>query len=179
MLFLRQRDLFPGTTRIHDQQQHLNHLAESFNAKEGGDNTNRAPQKQIDRAVCVVTALFRVKTLRQMIKVLLLVVYPRRAWEKIALAQKSMGFVFFAFLLPLLTISLAAELAGVVHWGKRLGPMRVLTQFPPQTVWRYGRRPIPGQPHHGFVGAMLIGRSRSRFIIATPTRNALLSRRTA
>ena len=91
-----------------------------------------------------------------MIKVLLLVVYPRRAWEKIALAQKSMGFVFFAFLLPLLAISLAVELAGVVHWGKRLGPMRVLTQFPPQTIWRYGVAQFLASVIMVFVGAMLI-----------------------
>jgi hypothetical protein len=91
-----------------------------------------------------------------MIKVLLLVVYPRRAWEKIALAQKSMGFIFFAFLLPLLAISIAAELAGVVHWGKRLGPMRVLTQFPPRTVWCYGAAQFLASLIMVFAGAMLI-----------------------
>src|SRR5258708_3001839 len=91
-----------------------------------------------------------------MIKVLLLVVYPRRAWEKIALAQKSMGFIFFAFLLPLLAVCVAAELAGVVHWGKRLGPMHVPTQFPSQTIWRYGAAQFLASVIMVFVGAMLI-----------------------
>jgi Yip1-like protein len=91
-----------------------------------------------------------------MIKVLLLVVYPRRAWEKIALAQKSLGFVFFAFLLPLLALFLAVELSGLVHWGRRLGPMRVLTIFPSQTIWRYGVAQFLASLIMVFVGAVLI-----------------------
>ncbi|HEX4646528.1 MAG TPA: YIP1 family protein, partial [Verrucomicrobiae bacterium] len=91
-----------------------------------------------------------------MVKLLLLVVYPRRAWEKIVLAQKSMAYVFFVFLLPVLAVSLAVELAGVVHWGKRLGLMRVLTNFPLQTIWRYGAAQFLASLITVFLGARLI-----------------------
>ena len=53
-----------------------------------------------------------------MIKALLLVLEPVAAWEKVVRAQRSIAFITFVFLLPLLTIGSAAEAYGLMRWGK-------------------------------------------------------------
>jgi|HubBroStandDraft_6_1064221.scaffolds.fasta_scaffold289986_2 hypothetical protein len=53
-----------------------------------------------------------------MIKVLQLIFEPTMTWEKIAQAKWRARSVFLLYLLPLLLLTLAAELAGMSRWGK-------------------------------------------------------------
>jgi hypothetical protein len=53
-----------------------------------------------------------------MIKALLLVFEPIATWEGIYRAQRSIRFILFAFLIPLLLLTTAGEGFGLVNWGK-------------------------------------------------------------
>lgn len=54
-----------------------------------------------------------------MIKAISLIFDPAITWDKIALAKKGLGYVFFWFLTPLVLISVGGEMAGVVYLGRR------------------------------------------------------------
>jgi hypothetical protein len=53
-----------------------------------------------------------------MIKALLLIFFPVRAWERVFRARRSPWFILAVFLIPLLVLSSAGEAYGLVHWGK-------------------------------------------------------------
>jgi hypothetical protein len=53
-----------------------------------------------------------------MIKALLLIFDPLATWEGIFHAKRGIGFIVAAFLLPLLLLTSATEVYGLVHWGK-------------------------------------------------------------
>jgi hypothetical protein len=53
-----------------------------------------------------------------MIKVLLLIFEPAMTWAKIAQARRRAGTVLLLYLLPLLLLTLAGELAGLIYLGK-------------------------------------------------------------
>ena len=53
-----------------------------------------------------------------MIKALLLLFEPTETWEKIFRAQRSVAFVFWRFLLPLILLVALAEGLGLHYWGK-------------------------------------------------------------
>jgi hypothetical protein len=53
-----------------------------------------------------------------MIKALLLIFDPANTWDSIAKAQRTVGFVLFVYLLPVLLVSAAGEAYGLVTWGK-------------------------------------------------------------
>src|SRR5436190_7974956 len=65
-----------------------------------------------------------------MIKALLLIFEPVAAWDRIARAQRSVMFIFFMYLLPMLLLTAIVEGYGLEHWGKarEIGPKRVYTR---------------------------------------------------
>ena len=56
-----------------------------------------------------------------MIKALLLIFNPIGSWERIVRAQRSLPFILFVFLLPLVALSCAAEAYGLATWGRWQG----------------------------------------------------------
>jgi len=53
-----------------------------------------------------------------MIKAFMLIFEPVLAWDGIALAKKSVRQVLFGFLVPLIFLSIGAEMAGIIYWGR-------------------------------------------------------------
>ena len=53
-----------------------------------------------------------------MIKALLLIFEPVAAWNRIALARRSLFFMVFLYLLPMMLIVAVAEAFGLVEWGR-------------------------------------------------------------
>jgi hypothetical protein len=53
-----------------------------------------------------------------MIKALLLVFDPVRAWEDIEQRERSLWFVLLVHLVPILALTGAAEYFALTHWGK-------------------------------------------------------------
>jgi Yip1 domain len=53
-----------------------------------------------------------------MIKAFWLIFKPAETWDEIALDQKSVNWVLFFFLVPMVFLSIGGELAGVAHWGR-------------------------------------------------------------
>jgi hypothetical protein len=64
-----------------------------------------------------------------MIKALLLIFDAATTWERIALAQRRVGFILVFFLSPLLGLTSAAEGYGLVHWGKYRGEVPRMKSF--------------------------------------------------
>ena len=64
-----------------------------------------------------------------MIKTILLIIAPVRTWEGIFRAQRSVGFIFVAFLLPMLLLGCASEGYGLYHWGKWQGDVPHIVRF--------------------------------------------------
>ena len=56
-----------------------------------------------------------------MIKALLLIFEPAAAWEKIALARRTVGYIVATYLLPLLIITSVIEGIGLAKWGRSRG----------------------------------------------------------
>ena len=54
-----------------------------------------------------------------MIKAIMLIFEPALTWDRIALAQRSFRFVLMFFLVPLIFISVGAEMAGVLYLHRR------------------------------------------------------------
>ena len=71
-----------------------------------------------------------------MIKALLLLIRPESTWEAIANAGRSIVFVFFLYLLPLILLTSVVEGYGLHHWGKwQKGEVSYLKKFSvPETV---------------------------------------------
>ena len=65
-----------------------------------------------------------------MIKALFLILEPVAAWDRIVLAQRSLSYILFVFLLPLLGLSALAEGSGLVFWGKPQKGLGQLKKFP-------------------------------------------------
>src|SRR5579871_2781726 len=53
-----------------------------------------------------------------MIKAFMLVFEPGLAWEGIALSRKSIPRILVGFLVPLIFLSIGAEMAGLIYWGR-------------------------------------------------------------
>ena len=64
-----------------------------------------------------------------MIKALLLIINPTTTWDRISQARNSLGFVLFAYLLPMLVLVSAAEGYGLVALGKWQGQVAQLRRF--------------------------------------------------
>jgi hypothetical protein len=54
----------------------------------------------------------------RMIKALFLIFEPLTAWDRVAQARRSLGFILGIFLLPTMLLVAAAEGFGLVKWGK-------------------------------------------------------------
>jgi hypothetical protein len=65
-----------------------------------------------------------------MIKALLLIFEPMQAWERVVRAQRSLAFVLFLYLMPMVSITAAAEGYGLVHWGRWQKQVDYKKQFP-------------------------------------------------
>src|SRR5690242_8712368 len=65
-----------------------------------------------------------------MIKALLFIFEPEAAWDRVALARRSFGFILTTFLLPMILLSAAAEGFGMLRWGKWHQAPDYLRQFP-------------------------------------------------
>lgn len=57
-----------------------------------------------------------------MIKALLLLFSPVRTWNNIVEANRSVGFILFFYLIPLLAVSALGEGSGLRYMGKTIGP---------------------------------------------------------
>ena len=66
-----------------------------------------------------------------MIKALLLIFAPLKTWEGIFRAQRSVAFVFWVYLLPVMALSGAIEGYGLVRWGKFRGEVPHLVHLSP------------------------------------------------
>jgi len=65
-----------------------------------------------------------------MIKALLLLIRPAPTWEEIATTGRSLVFVLFLYLLPLLLLTSGVEGYGLHHWGKaQKGEVSYLKKF--------------------------------------------------
>ncbi|MDB6121340.1 MAG: hypothetical protein JWQ71_333 [Pedosphaera sp.] len=53
-----------------------------------------------------------------MIKALLFIFEPGMTWDKIVQARRSLQWVLFLYLMPMVAISVAGELYGLLRWGK-------------------------------------------------------------
>jgi len=65
-----------------------------------------------------------------MIKSLLLIFSPARAWDSVVEDKRNVWFILFLFLIPLLALTAAGECYGLLHWGKSRGayvPKRIYT----------------------------------------------------
>jgi Yip1-like protein len=91
-----------------------------------------------------------------MIKVLLLIFDPVATWEKIDRAQRSVVFILFLYLLPLLFVTLAGEAYGISQWGKQQGMLGQLVKVPPGTVILYEVVQLGSSLLVVFAGAKLI-----------------------
>ncbi len=71
-----------------------------------------------------------------LLKALLLLIRPESTWEGIANARRSIGFILFLYLLPLLLLTSGVEGYGLHHWGKwQKGEVSNLKKFSvPETV---------------------------------------------
>jgi len=54
-----------------------------------------------------------------MIKALFLIFEPAEAWDRVANARRSLGFLLLFYLLPMVLIVAAAEGYGLMKWGRR------------------------------------------------------------
>ena len=93
---------------------------------------------------------------RCMIKVLLLIFEPVATWEKIDRAQRSVAFILFLYLLPLLLITLAGEAYGISQWGKQQGMLGQIVKVPREAVIFYETAQLGLSLLVVFVGARLI-----------------------
>lgn len=64
-----------------------------------------------------------------MIKAVLLILEPLRTWDRIALAQRSVGDIFLTYVLPLLLWTSAAEGYGMIRWGDLRGTVGMVQPF--------------------------------------------------
>lgn len=60
-----------------------------------------------------------------MIKTLLLIFSPARAWDSVVEDKRGIPFLLLAFLTPLLVITTVGECYGLLHWGKNRGLLPV------------------------------------------------------
>src|SRR6185503_13525714 len=91
-----------------------------------------------------------------MIKVLLLIFDPVATWERIDKAQRSVAFLLFLYLLPLLLITLAGEAYGIMRWGKEQGMLHQLTKVTQDVLVAYEVVQLVLSLIVVFVGAKLI-----------------------
>jgi len=73
-----------------------------------------------------------------MIKALLLMLDPAEAWDRIVRAQRSLHYVLFVFLLPLLGLGALAEGCGLIWWGEPQKDFGQLKRFPMGEAVAYG-----------------------------------------
>jgi Yip1 domain len=70
-----------------------------------------------------------------MLKAVVLIFFPARAWDAIVQSRRRIAYILFIQLLPLLLLASAAEGYGLVHWGKWQGEITPqLKHFPVQEV---------------------------------------------
>ena len=91
-----------------------------------------------------------------MIKVLLLIFDPVATWEKIDRAQRSVVFVLFLYLLPLLLVTLGAEGYGILRWGKQTGLLDQVGKVPEDVLVFYEVAQLTLSLLVVFIGAKLI-----------------------
>lgn len=72
-----------------------------------------------------------------MIKTFLLIFRPAPTWEKIAHTPPGITSVFLFFLLPLMVLTSAGEVYGLIHWGKRYHDFGAATVLPLATALDY------------------------------------------
>jgi hypothetical protein len=72
-----------------------------------------------------------------MIKALLLIFEPMRAWERVFRAHRSLAFVLLLYLTPMVLINAVTEGYGLVHWGCWQKDVDYLKKFPLNEVVVY------------------------------------------
>lgn len=87
-------------------------------------------------SVIVLSVVVGADTNLAMIKALLLLIRPESTWEGIANARRSIGFILFLYLLPMILLTSVVEGYGLHHWGKwQKGEVSNLKKFSvPETV---------------------------------------------
>lgn len=92
----------------------------------------------------------------RMIKALLLIFTPMKAWDRIIPAQRGTFFILTTFLLPLLALTSLAEGYGLVHWGERQKDVNFIRLFSAKEALVYEAAQLVLSVGIIFVGAKII-----------------------
>jgi len=98
-----------------------------------------------------------------MIKALLLIFEPGGSWDRVVLAKRSFIFVLMLYLLPMVVLSTAVELSGLLHWGKHHEFMRERAHISRETAIYYGIAQFGVSLLAVFLGAKVVKGSGETF----------------
>jgi len=91
-----------------------------------------------------------------MIKAVLLLFEPVRTWDRIALAERGVGFILFTYVLPLLVLVGGAEAWGMIHWGDWRGAVLMLKKYTLPEAVGFQLMQLSFQLFTLFLGAKLL-----------------------
>jgi Yip1 domain len=91
-----------------------------------------------------------------MIKALLLIFEPGVTWDKIVQAKKSLQTILLTYLVPMILISVAGELYGLLNWGKRQNDLEMVARISRQMALYYGLAQFFMSLAVVFIGAKLV-----------------------
>jgi hypothetical protein len=72
-----------------------------------------------------------------MFKAIQLVFSPFQAWTKVAAEQRSIGFILFCSLLPMIVICVGVESYSLIQWGERRGDLGLPVRISEPVALRY------------------------------------------
>lgn len=72
-----------------------------------------------------------------MIRALQLIFSPFHTWTKVVAEQRSIGFILFCSLLPLLVVCVGIESYSLIRWGERRGDLGHLVMISQPVALRY------------------------------------------
>ncbi len=98
-----------------------------------------------------------------MIKALLLIFDPGATWNRIVLAKKTFKTVLVLYLLPMVVLSIGAELCGLLQWGRRQEITHTLQPITRHMAINYGTAQFVLSLALVFLGTMVIKASGETF----------------
>jgi len=98
-----------------------------------------------------------------MITAILLIFGPSGTWDRIALAKRSVIWILFLFLAPMILVSVGVELAGMARWGK-LQSFGILVQIPQKRILIYGAVELVLDFAVAFIAARMIKSITGTFV---------------
>lgn len=103
----------------------------------------------------VVNVAVELQNSGRMIKAIMLIVEPTLAWDSVAMGRRRISQVCLVFLLPLLLLSLAGELAGMVYLGRH-NPIEGTIKLPMMQIVEYGVSELALSFALVFIGGKLV-----------------------